>query len=386
MKICIVGGASSTYSAIALLGQNPAHQISLLTRRPEQWTQNIACRMVAPDLSETDRLTARLHAISRNPADVVPDADIILIIAPVHAYNDCLEWLVPHLARGKDVFLGFLYGQGGVNWMANAALRRHGIDNAHYWSFGLIPWISRTDVYGQIGTNYGSKHRNVICTSSDLCYDALKKHILDDFGLKYFGHGEVHRANRFIELTLSVDNQIIHPSRCHALWQSAPNGWNQARDVPYFYRDFDHSSEVVLAGIDQDFEQLRQQVRMALPDEDLGYMMNYLDLEHFSYDSQSPDIRSSFTESKTLFNIGTPVREREGRWVIDAGHRFFLDDTYLGLDIGREFAARFGIAVPMIERVSAWCGELMAAQGISTDALAASIAYRQGLNQGELLA
>lgn len=341
--------------------------------------------MVARDLSEKDVLVANLHRISGNPAYVVSDADIILIIAPVHVYGACLEWVIPHISREKEVYVGFLYGQGGVNWMASAAFRRHGIENGHFWSFGLIPWISRTDVYGQVGTNYGAKHRNVVCTSSDACYKVLKENILDDFSLNYFGFGEVDRASRFIELTLSVDNQVIHPSRCYGLWKSAPNGWAETQDVPLFYRDFDSVSEEILSEVDGDFDSIRTKVRQSLPAEKLSYMMKYMDLEHYSYASKSPDIKSSFTESQTLFNIETPVREFNGRKVIDAGHRFFLDDTYLGLSVGRDLAAYFEIDVPMINKVSAWCAELMSSQAVDTGVLPASVAYRQHLSFDELL-
>lgn len=270
--------------------------------------------------------------------------------------------------------------------MAEAALRRHGIDNAHYWSFGLIPWITRTETYGAVGANYGGKQRNIVCTSSDLCFSALKDNILSDFCLDYFGYGQVHRAGRFIELTLSVDNQIIHPSRCYAMWRSTPRGWARSGDVPFFYRDFDADSARVLADVDRDFERVRQRIRGELANHDLSHMMDYLTLERFSYESQSADILGSFVNSRTLFNIRTPTRLLGERHVIDAHHRFFLDDTYYGLDIARELARRFDVGVPAIDSLTTWCRELMASQGVKADWLAEGLAYRQNLSAEQLLA
>ncbi|MFV8556679.1 NAD/NADP octopine/nopaline dehydrogenase family protein [Sulfitobacter sp. SBS6] len=341
--------------------------------------------MISQTDGTTDVLTGEFDRVSSDPRDVIPSADVVLVVAPVFVYDEVVENTVRYLSRDKDVYYGFLYGQGGINWKLNSAFQRYNLPNAHFWSFGLIPWISRVKKYGESGVNYGAKHRNVVFASSDKCYEVLSKGFFKELTENYFGFGCVHRAERFVELTLSVDNQIIHPSRCYGLSRSSPAGWNVASDVPMFYRDFDETSADTLIGLDGEFELVREEVRKAIPMCELRYMQSYLDLERFSYDSESGDVRSSFTESGTLSNIGTPVREFDCKFVLDARHRFFWDDTFYGLDIMQDFAQRFGISTPLTSDISRWCREQMASQGLDYSHMAARVEYRKLLSTAQLL-
>lgn len=363
-KICIVGGGSSTICLAALLHQNVEFSISLLTRSPECWSPSPKMLLVDERGNIADEKVGKFQSVSDDPAIALRDADHVIIVAPVSAYASILKRLRMHIPRQRAFTIGFLYGQGGVNWLCEQEIKKHGLEKVEYWSFGLIPWVSRAQKYGEVGNNYGAKERNVVCASSQSCLESVLP-IIRSITVDYFEVGQIHEASRFVELTLSVDNQLIHTTRCYGLHKSAPNGWKSMSEVPYFYRDYDHESADLLIKVDHEFDEIRARVRQTLIGEKLDYMLPYLALERFSYNSDHSDVLDSFVNSRTLHSIRTPVRKIDGRFQLDASHRFFHDDTFFGLQIMCHFANHFGIQIPNTRRVLNWCEKMLESQGIT---------------------
>lgn len=364
-NITVIGGGSSAYTVIALLS-GAAHRISLLTSKPERWKKEINCEVYLSQTSSARKITGTLHHASSNPAEVIPTADIIIVCGPVSSYRSIVSSIAPHIDKNKKTYLGTVYGQGGFNWICESLKKNTDNENLEYWAIGLLPWICRTKIYGETGLNYGAKTRNIIATSSPEAYSFLQKEILKTLTTDYFGCGEFHRASSFLSLTLSVDNQIIHPARCYGLWHSAKSGWEHEASVPYFYRDFDDFSAEVLQSLDFDYSQIREKIK-SNSDKSYSLMLNYMDLEKFSYDSEHSNIKDSFTNSSTLYSIKPPTVKIGDALLLDSKHRFFTDDIFYGLDIARWFAARLSVPTPTIEMVRQWAIEAMKAQGVSLD-------------------
>lgn len=363
-NICIVGGSNSSYSIISLLSQNKNNKIKLLTSRPLDWEKEIYCNMVNENNHVADTLKGTIILSSSEPKDVIPDAEIIIITAPVHSYTNYLQNIACYINHNAPVYLGFIYGQGGIDWMCQALVNEYHFENLHYWSVGLIPWICRTYTYGKKGINYGANKHNVVCASSDFCYQYLQEYLLDDLCLNYFEKGKFHRAFNFIELTLSVDNQIIHPARCYALAMTHPEGWANESEVPFFYKDFDDLSAATLQKVDNEYETIRQHIR-TLISQPLTFLLGYLELERFSAGSEVEDIKKSFVESKTLHQIKPPLIKIKERYYINTNHRFFKDDIFYGLDIAKFFANQFSIETPEINKIRHFCVQEMLSQNTS---------------------
>ena len=122
--------------------------------------------------------------------------------------------------------------------MVHEMERNHNLSNIVAYAIGLIPWICRTQKYGSLGVNYGCKEVNVVAVSPANKFELLNKIFLNDVCNKWFKKGEFVQACSFLSLTLSVDNQIIHPSRCYGLWKRYGGNWKTKDDIPFFYKDF----------------------------------------------------------------------------------------------------------------------------------------------------
>lgn len=331
-----------------------------MSLNPSKWERTIRCdwKNMKDEIIQT--FVGDINKLSDDFSVVIPDADIIFLCLPVHQYRKALGKLAPHINKSKkEVFVGTIYGQAGFNWMVHEIEKKHGLTNLVAFSIGLIPWICRAEQYGSHGICYGGKKTNLAAVSPPDRFDHLNELFFKDISLTQIGVGKFVQACSFISLTLSVDNQIIHPSRMYGLWKRYGGKWDTYDNVPFFYRDFDDLSADCLKRLDEDYTAVRNAIRKHFPDRPFKYMLNYLDLERFVYQTNSADIKSSFTESQTLGQIKTPVMHLDdGSYMIDKHCRFFTDDIPYGLLVTKWIAEQLEVQVPFIDEIIKWVEEL----------------------------
>ncbi len=334
-------------------------EVNILTRRPADWSQEVELQLqsIHGELRETFK--GSLTKISDKPAEVIPQADFVILCMPVCKYRIALHNIALHLGKNKAVFVGTIYGQAGFNWMVDEIEKKFELSNIATFAVGLIPWICRIIEYGRVGVTYGCKEINVVAVSPPELFGALDDLILKNICERWLNKGAFQQSANFLSLSLSVDNQIIHPSRCYGLFLSYGGRWAREEDIPYFYRDYDERSADLLRKLDGDYSRIRDAIRAMYPDRDFTYMLDYLALERLTHQSENIDIRESFATSQTLGAIKPPtVYQENGEWAIDTNHRFFTDDIHYGLCIAKWVAEQLGLAVPTIDKIIDWAQEL----------------------------
>jgi len=358
LNITIVGGGSTAHTLIPLLA-GAGHKISILTRNPDKWANEIITQHQTISGEVVNVYRGCLHRASDVPSQVIPKADVIILCMPVSKYRIALHNIAPHIDRGRKVYIGTIYGQGGFNWMVDEVKRKFSLRNLGYFAVGLVPWICRTIEYGKVGVTYGSKHVNIAAVHPHNDFEYLNRVLLENICERWFGKGAFRQSDNFLSLTLSVDNQIIHPSRCYGLFLRYGGRWPSREQVPLFYRDYDQLSADLLQQLDGDYSAIRSAIRSRYPQKNFEYMLDYLALERLSYNSENTDIRESFTGSATLGAIKTPViQSSNGEWVIDTNHRFFTDDIHYGLCIAKWIAEKLELDVPNIDRILDWAQDV----------------------------
>lgn len=359
---CIVGGGSSAHVLIPFLAEN-GHKVNLLTRRPNEWQDVIYCEVTDGRTGQITQTHAGiLQCKSKDPKDVIPDADVIILCMPVSNYRTALANLAPYVNRTKkDVYIGTIFGQAGFNWMVRKEVEKaQNLSNVVTFAIGQIPWICRAKEYGKSSANYGPKHVNVVAVTPYDKFDTLNKILLEDISLKPMGKGAFVQACSFLSLTMSCDNQIIHPARCYGLYkQSGDGSWDSIDKVPYFYRDFNQESADILQKLDEEYTLVRDGLKKAFPQLSFKYMLNYVDLEKLNHKSEHVDILASLKDSVQLASIKTPtVTGEDGRQHLNINFRFFLDDIPYGLLIAKALAEMMNIETPMITEVIEWAQSL----------------------------
>ncbi len=358
LVVTVVGGGASAHVLIPFLA-GAGHTVQLLTRRPGDWSRQLELQLQSIDGELERTFAGSCERVSADPAEVIPQSDVVVLCMPVCKYREALHHLAPHLRREGEVFVGTIYGQAGFNWMVGEIEKQQGLDNLVAFAVGLIPWVCRVLEYGSIGVTYGCKEVNVAAVSPRDRFDRLDEVFFHAICERWLGKGAFRQSDSFLSLTLSVDNQIIHPSRCLGLYRRYGGRWPRREDIPYFYRDFDELSADLLRDLDADYSKVRDGIRERFSEREFPYMLDYLGLERLSYQSRSTDIRESFTTSETLGAIKPPTKQlADGDWVIDTDHRFFTDDISYGVAIAKWMAQQMEIAVPTIDAIIEWVQEL----------------------------
>lgn len=357
-QLVVCGGGSSSHTLIPFL-KDSDFEVSVYTSRPEKWSKTIELEWHDPSGKVLGEYSGEIKLASNDPKVLFPEADYVVFCMPVHKYRVALQEIAPFLNKEKTVFVGTVYGQGGWNWMVDEIRKQYGLTNIVTFAFGLIPWICRLIEYGHKGVTYGCKAVNYAATYPSSYFDQVNKEFFDVVCHKWFGKGETEQSDNFLSLTLSVDNQIIHTSRCLGLYKAWGKTWDSKEDVPWFYRDYDDLSANLLADLDKDYSKVRDAIRKLHPEKDFRHMLDYLALERFSYQSQNTDVKESFVTSQTLVSIQTPVvQNEEGTWEVDRNHRFFLDDIYYGNCIAKWMAEQLGIETPTIDEILRWAQDV----------------------------
>lgn len=162
--VTIVGGGNSAHVLIPFLAET-GHPVNLLTRRPADWKQRVVCEVQCGLTGDITKLhEGKLSKISSDPADVIPEADVIILCMPVHTYRESLQRLAPFINRDKrEVFVGTIYGQSGFNWMVHEMERENKLTNVVAFAVGLIPWICRTLQCMSLNAKSQLEHEKLDC-------------------------------------------------------------------------------------------------------------------------------------------------------------------------------------------------------------------------------
>ncbi|MGB6127850.1 MAG: NAD/NADP octopine/nopaline dehydrogenase family protein [Psychrilyobacter sp.] len=352
-KITIVGGGSSAHTVAPLLA-NLGFRVTILTSKPDLWKKTLKVEFQSENGNVKKIVEGDIHLATNDEKFALKDAEIILLCMPVSQYFKVLLRIGEHIPKDKEVWIGSIYGQGGVNWMYNEIKEKFSLNKLVYFSYGLIPWICRTKEYGSVGITYGAKSINIVSVFPKYKFNKLNSDLFEKISLEGDGISKTYQANNFLSLTLSVDNQIIHTSRMYGLYLKNKQGWKTLEEVPYFYKEFDESSANILKMLDADYEKIRQKIKELNPTESFEHMLNYLDLERFTNNSSNENIKESFIQSKTLGLIKTPVMKEGERYVLDKNSRFFTDDIFYGIAIVKWLADKYKIDVPMINELLNW--------------------------------
>jgi len=352
-NVTIVGGGNSAHVIIPILAKQGYH-ITLLTRKPKKWKSTVTLDYINADNELVKKIKGSVDKISDNYPEVINKSDLVLLCLPVHVYPEIIDRIGSCIKNDKKLIIGTIYGQGGFNWMVETTMKKYHLTQIEYFAFGLIPFICRIREYGKEAITYGSKQKNLVATSSEKLYKQLSESFLDDCCFNFFGEGKFHRVPNFISLTLSVDNQLIHPSRLYDLYTLYGGRWDSVDKVPYFYHDFTHSAAKVMKDIDSDLDKIRKAIRVKYNGVDYSMMMNYMNLEKYSYDFPIDSIYDSFMNSPTLQRIKTPVIKTKNGYEISKKSRFFTDDIFYGLCIFKSIAEYLDVNTRHLDSLLKW--------------------------------
>lgn len=389
LRVTIVGAGNLCHVMAGTFGARPDTQVSVFTRRAAEIAENmtavgvkVTVQSLAKGIPDTE-LLGKCKAVSADPAEVIPDADLIIITTPSHARKWVMQQITPHLPSDRLVFVGVMPGMGGFDWIADEILAQAGRRrNVVVWGLKDVPYMSAWTTPGVSATNLGPKkdlylalgHPRerelpaVVAVAEEEEKQAVAPvdevramNVLADI-LKELTDIPVVKLSSFMVITLTPGNPIMHPSIMygmfgpHSQWDGKP-----LPEQPLFYEGVSELSSYFLTRADTEVQLIKNAIIGATGVDLEAVWPLRLNLKKV-YGERVGDNRTlmlAMQTNRAYETIRTPLKKVDGGFVPNIEHRFFLEDVPFGLVVLRDLADMMQLEVPMISELIEWSQELM---------------------------
>lgn len=326
MRICICGGGNLGHVCAGFLA-NRGHEVSVLTTKPERWTSNI--EIIAPDSS----FIGQLHHVSSEAAEVIPQADIVLICLPGYAIRNELMNIKSYLSETCKV--GTVVSSTGFFFEAFDVLPSY----ITLFGFQRVPFISRTIDYGRKAELKGYKETLHVAIEHIEEKDVFRKE------LELLFEKPVTLANNYYEVSLSNSNPLLHPSRLYTMWKDWRPGIVYHYN-PQFYSEWSFEASTLLIQMDNEFQQLLK--KLGIKEGCIPTILDYYE----SADAYS--LTEKLRNIRAFQNISSPMKTVDGGFIPDFNSRYFTEDFPFGMRFIVETAQEQHMIMPTIEKIYRW--------------------------------
>lgn len=327
-RICICGGGSLGHVIAGYLSAKKDLEVNILTQRPQLWKHEL--QISTP---EGDTLCGKLNTVSDKPEEALHEVDIVLLCLPGYAIKSELLKIKPYV--NERTYVGTVFSSTGFFFEALEILD----NDVPLWGFQRVPFIARTNVYGESAHLLGYKTSHNIAVEHCEDKERFRSQIEKLFD------APVHLLNNYYEASFTNSNPILHPSRLYTLFKD----WN--KNVYYdhqflFYEEWTNEASELLITLDKELFSVLAKLPVA-PDFLMPILPYY---ESTDAESLTRKIRSI----NGFKGITTPMIFSEKGWQPDLNSRYFREDFMHGLRYIHQEAHNLGIEVPMMNKVYNW--------------------------------
>lgn len=328
MIVTICGGGSTGHVCLGVLASQKELVVNVLTGKPSHWQRNITVTDI-----EGKVYNGPIHAVTDNPAEVIPNSDIVLLCLPGFAIEEELRKIKPFL--NNETAVGSIVCSTGFFFFAHKVLGTQ----ARLFGFQRVPYIARTVEYGSKANLLGYK-KSLNVALENIADAESFRNIISKMFLTH-----VELLGSFYEASLTNSNPILHTGRLYSMWHQW-EGETYDR-CTLFYYEWTEDAAQWLINMDAEFMQLLEVLPMnkaAVPS-----LLDY-------YESTDAATLSAKLKSIEAFkNILAPMKEiTPGKWVPDFESRYFTEDFPYGLKFIHDLAHENNISCPCIDTVFEW--------------------------------
>lgn len=327
MNICICGGGNLGHVVSGCLGTKPDVKVGILTRHPERWAKLIEIKL--PDGSS---VKGKLAVVTKEPKDIIPQADIVLLCLPGMYIRSEIEEIKPYLK--PTTIVGSIVSSTGFFFQTHEL-----IPNQPTFGFQRVPFIARTEEYGKKAHLLGFKSSlNVVienCGDVDKLRSALE--LLFDTPVKLL--------DSFYEVSLSNSNPLLHTSRLYTMWKDWHNGVYYPKQS-FFYEDWSVEAAQLYIDMDNEFQHLLHV--LGVKEGAIPPVLEYYE----SHDAES--LCNKIKSIAAFKGIKSPMIETSKGWIPDTHSRYFTEDFGYGLKFIYQLVNCNSIESPNINKIYQW--------------------------------
>lgn len=366
--VCLVGAGHAAHVMMAFLPfrkirtvvyagyGDEADRLNAKLSRPDA----VITADFAPHLTPSGLVKGRPAKISKNPADVIPEADVILLPLPSFAYEGVLKSILPHLRPGQ--FIGATPGQGGFDYIARRALGPVAKDvvlfaqqcmpfNCRIQEFGVSVQVQQLEGWFNVFSEPESANE-MVCKLTRAMY--ISK-----------GMGEITARGNFWGASLAPLNANIHPQRLYTLWKDYKPGVVYDRN-PLFYEEMTETGGGLMHKTSEEIAEIGKGLSKVLGSP--VYTEHIFNAEFRSFpDPHYHRVDELFAHSAAYKGFRAPMIPVEGGFIPNFRNRYFTEDVPYGLCVWRGIAELIGVTTPTIDLLIRWCQHNMGKEYLTAD-------------------
>lgn len=295
----------------------------------------------------------RVSAISAEPAEIIPNADVVIIAVPAFAHASILKRISPHLK--STAIVGCLPSRSGFEFEATHNISD--VNPAGRRIFGLqtLPWSTRVQEPGKV-VNFGAcKARVLMASLPGHASTDIAGFLTDALGL------DVVPTGNFLAMTLGNPGQVVHPGIMYGLFSEWQGQAYAEKDVPLFYKHVSDAMGAFCDRLSSDILAVSRRIEAASDKKiDLSGVMSVHEWLKVSYPTQTADLSTAATCFRTgpLQHRKAPMIETEpGMFAPNFTYRYLSEDVPFGLAVVKAIAELAEVETPAVEAVVAWTQE-----------------------------
>uniref|UniRef100_A0A6U3F038 Opine dehydrogenase domain-containing protein n=1 Tax=Lotharella globosa TaxID=91324 RepID=A0A6U3F038_9EUKA len=357
--ICVVGGGNASHVLIPYFSSK-GHTVTVFAGHSDEAKRLSEAMAKHGGITVFDRCNpknireykGKPDMISRDPRNVVPQADIVVMALPSFAFRPVLKQIKAHLKDGAIVF--GMPGQGGLDLVSRSILGQD-LDSGRVTVAGLIPmplncrimeWGKSVDL-ASIKDSYDvaavpAKNASMaaeVCTA------------LFDRPARALSH--------YCAMALHASNPNIHPARLYGLFSDFKEGKVYSEN-PLFYETFDDKSAAWVSKVSDERLKIwkavvRKSNGKAGRNDEVPDIKSYIIGIYGKQIHDSRTVASVFSTNDGFKGFRCPMKKvEEGAqqgWTLDFNNRYFTEDIPEGFCVYKGIADLAGVETPVIDEI-----------------------------------
>lgn len=351
LSVTVCGGGHASHILIGMLrprvGEGKLGLFAPFQDEAKKWQESPG---VTVCMKGNDMPLAKPDRVSKEAADVVPQADLLILPIPGFAMEPTLRAIAPHLKKGAMV--GALPGNGGFHWLAQHILYVEcGRRDVCIWGSNQLPLNCRWTEYARKAMCLTTKDLIKVSARPLERGTQLAQALNTLLAPIHFGV-----VKRPITLNLYPSNQVIHSARLYDLFGEYKPG-DSYPENPTFYESMTPQTMQHMQDVSDDLSRIVAALEKHTKGFAEGFDPIYEAMKGYYKSSIEDDssLLTCFTTNRGYTALTTPMKQREdGRWVPDFSSRYFTEDIPFGLCLAKGVAEMAGVDTPTIDKFIAW--------------------------------
>ncbi len=348
--IIVCGAGNAAHACVSEFSSNGfiVDVFAPFQNESERW--NAAITKTGGDLIvdnlDGSQTIGRPRVISKNPADIIPEADIIVLPLPEFSLEPVLTAIKDYLRPGTII----MATPGGVfEWIARKALGST-FDKICLAVVQPMPYNCRIKEFGRRVSVIGRKHEYKIA-----CYPRDRIDEVSEYVTEMWNGTSIMKMKYFLSLTLYNANGIIHPQRLYGLLHEYKED-DTLPENPLFYEDMDDYSVNLIEQCDIELQNaictIEEKGGLEGLSAEFPPLFERIKKTYHDAITDMSTFRSCFATNAAYKGLRCPfIKQNDGTFLPDFTNRYFTEDIQGGSCMMKGINELCGLETPTIDKI-----------------------------------